>query len=69
MSVLPSYMYVTDRSACFVSIDIRRGVESQDGAGVTDGCKLPHEYWELNLGSLKEQQMFLNPELSHQPLD
>lgn len=29
------------------------------GTGVTDGFKLPCEYWELNLGPLKKQPVLL----------
>lgn len=38
------------------------------GTGVTDGFKLPCEYWELNLGPLKEQPVLLTIEPSFQPL-
>ena len=26
---------------------------------VTDGCRLPSEYWEPHLGSLEEEKLFL----------
>lgn len=29
---------------------------------VTDSCKLPRRYWDLNLGPLKEQLVFLTTE-------
>lgn len=35
--------------------------------GVTDGCDLTWEFWELNLGPLEEQQVLLTTEPSHQP--
>ena len=28
-------------------------------SGMTDGCKLPHGCWELNLGPLEEQPVLL----------
>jgi hypothetical protein len=37
------------------------------GAGITDGCEVPYKCWELNLGSLKEQPVFLTVEASLSP--
>jgi E3 ubiquitin-protein ligase NEDD4 len=31
------------------------------GIGVIDGCKPPCSCWELNLGPMKEQTVFLTP--------
>lgn len=36
------------------------------GTGVTSGCKMPSECWDLNQGSLKEYPVLLNPEPSLQ---
>lgn len=33
-------------------LEARRGCQS--GIGVTDGCELPYEFWELNSGPLDE---------------
>ena len=40
-----------------------KGVGSS-GTGVTDGCEPPCKCWELNLGPLQEQQVFLTTKLS-----
>lgn len=37
------------------------------GTEVTDSCELLRRYWELNSGSLQEQQMLSPTETSHQP--
>jgi len=44
-----------------------KGVRSP-GTGVTDRCELPCGCWELNLGPLEEQLVFLTPEPSLQPI-
>jgi hypothetical protein len=51
--VLPAYLCV--------------GVGSP-GTEVTDSCEPPCGYWELNLGPLEEQPVFLTTESSLQPL-
>lgn len=38
------------------------------GTGVTDSCKLPHGWWELNPDPLQEQPVLLAPEPFLQPL-
>ena len=40
-------------------------------SGMTDGCKLPHGCWELNLGPLEEQPVLLmiNSETHTHPED
>ena len=45
----------------------KKGVRSP-GAGVTGGCESPCECWELNLGSLQEQQVLLPAEPALKPL-
>ena len=49
-----------------VHLYTRRGIRSH-GTIVTDGCRLPCEFWELNSGPLKEQPVLLNTEPSLQP--
>ena len=44
--------------------DPKRGVRTP-GTEIIDVCEPPWEYWELNLGPLQEQQLFLM--LSHSP--
>jgi hypothetical protein len=43
------------------------GVRSSEN-GVTDGCELPCECWELNSGPLEELLVLLTAEVSLQPL-
>ena len=52
--------------ACLVPIGIRK--YQSPGAGVTDGYESPCECWELNPGSLQEEQMFLVIDPSLQPI-
>jgi hypothetical protein len=47
-------MYVCIPHACWCLWRPEEGARSP-GPGVTDGCELPHEFWELNPGPLKEQ--------------
>jgi hypothetical protein len=54
IAVLPTYMYVW--------------VVRSPGTGVTDGCKLSCECWELNLDPLKKHTVLLIAELSLQPV-
>ena len=44
----------------------REGVRSP-GTTVTDGCKIPDECWEPNLGPVQEQQALLSAEPSLHP--
>jgi hypothetical protein len=40
------------------------------GTGIIDGCKLPGECWDLNLGTLEEHPVLLTTEPSFRsPLD
>jgi hypothetical protein len=38
------------------------------GTGITDGCELPHGFWELNLGPLEEQPVLFTREPFLKPL-
>lgn len=54
--------------ACLVPLGVRRQYWSP-GAGIRDGCKLPHRCWELlTPGPLQEQQALLTSESSLQSL-
>jgi hypothetical protein len=44
-----------------VLLEAQRGIRSS-GTGITDRCKMPCRYWELNLGLLEEQQVLLTIE-------
>lgn len=37
---------------------------SEVGTGVTEGCKAPREFWELNLGPPQKQLVMVTPETS-----
>jgi hypothetical protein len=51
-------MYVCVPHEYIVSTNIRIGYFIP-GTGVTDGCEPQYEYWELNLGLLEGQPLFL----------
>jgi hypothetical protein len=59
-------MYVCMYVVCLPPTEISKGnwgpveVMESSRTEVTDGCQLPHEYWELNIGILQEQQVFFN---------
>jgi hypothetical protein len=40
-------------TVCAVLTEVRKGV-GFPGVGITDGCDLPRECWELNAGPLEE---------------
>jgi hypothetical protein len=43
---------------CLVPTEVREGVVSS-GAGFLGSCELPYGCWELNLGPLEEQHLFI----------
>ena len=64
VSVLPAFVSVcTTFTKCPQRPE--EGVRSP-GTGITEGCELPRGYWELNLGPLEEQPVYLTTEPSLQ---
>ena len=56
--------------ACpLVPMEDTEGAVRSPGTRVTDSSKAPFGCWELNPGSLQEQQVLSAAELSLQPLD
>lgn len=43
---------------CLATEETQRGIRSS-ATGVTDSCESPCECWELNLGPLQEQVVFV----------
>ena len=55
-------VHVCEPYICLVTKEGGRSPQS----GLRDGCELPRECWELNLGLLKEKPMLLTTEASLQ---
>lgn len=51
-----AFIYVCAPPVCLLLIEFIRGCELI-GNCVTDGCELPYELLDLNLGPLQEQQV------------
>lgn len=60
---LPTCMYVHRVYVCAMPAAVKRTSSKEDikspGTEITDGSKIPYGFWELNLGLLQEQQLFL----------
>ena len=56
-------------STCVPGVHGGQKRDIQPGTGVTDGCELPHKFWDLNPGPLEEQLVLLTTEPSlHLPV-
>lgn len=65
MGVFLTYMYVCDVNALCLWRP-KEGIRPHR-TGVTDGCRVPHQSWELNPGPLEEQPVPFTFEASLKP--
>lgn len=59
-------MYVREPHACLVPLEVGRGTGSP-GVAVTGDRGPPHDFWETDVGPLREQQVLMSSEPSLQP--